>query len=64
VASEEGWNNQPFSVTVRVAAFASLYLAPVEGTYDATVDEAAAESPLIADADAGAPTQVVLDTRG
>ena len=49
---------------MRVAAFAALYLAPVEGTYDATVDAAAADSPLVADADAGAPTPDVLDTRG
>jgi 1,4-alpha-glucan branching enzyme len=62
-ASEEGWNGQPFSVTVRVAAFATLYLAPVEGTYDATVDEDAAASPLVAGSALQAPEPDVVDIR-
>ncbi len=62
-ASAEGWNNQPFSVTVRVAAFAALYIAPVEGTYDATVDEDKAATPLLADSPLQAPEPDVVDVR-
>ncbi|KGN39280.1 1,4-alpha-glucan branching protein GlgB [Knoellia subterranea] len=45
-AAHEGWNNQPFHVTVRLAGLTALYLAPV---VDESEPDAASESELESD---------------